>query len=85
MVRAALSGKLDGVETRVDPFFGLRVPVSCPDVPSEVLEPRSTWENGKAYDETARKLAGMFAENFEQYVTYVPPEVRAAGMPGSAG
>jgi phosphoenolpyruvate carboxykinase (ATP) len=84
MVRAALTGKLSGVEMRVDPFFGLRVPVSCPDVPSGVLEPRSTWDNGKAYDEAARKLAGMFAENFEQYAAFVSPEVRAAGMPGTA-
>jgi phosphoenolpyruvate carboxykinase (ATP) len=84
MVRAALSGKLEGVETREDPIFGFRVPVSCPDVPPGVLDPRSTWDNGLAYDEAARKLAGMFAENFEQYVAFVPPEVRAAGMPGSA-
>ena len=37
MLRAALSGKLDGVGMRVDPVFGLRVPGSCPDVPPEVL------------------------------------------------
>jgi len=83
MVRAALSGKLDGVETRTDPFFGLRVPASCPDVPAEVLDPRSTWESGAAYDETARKLAAMFAENFAQYAGYVPREVLAAGMPAA--
>jgi len=36
MLRAALSGRLDGVETRVDPFFGLHLPTSCPDVPAEM-------------------------------------------------
>jgi phosphoenolpyruvate carboxykinase (ATP) len=82
MVRAALSGKLEGVETRMDRFFRLRVPVSCPGVPSEVLDPRSTWANGKVYDDAARKLAGMFAENFRLYANSVPPEVRDAGVHG---
>jgi phosphoenolpyruvate carboxykinase (ATP) len=80
MLRAALSGKLDGVEMRVDPVFGLRVPGSCPGVPSEVLDPRSTWKDRAAYDRTARKLAGMFHENFAQYTDQVTPGVRAAGF-----
>ncbi len=83
MLRAALAGKLEGVEMRDDPFFGLKVPTNCPEVPAGVLDPRSTWDNGRAYDEAARKLAGMFVENFEQYAGYVSPQVRAAGVPGS--
>ena len=80
MLRAALSGKLDGVEMRVDPVFGLRVPGSCPGVPTEVLDPRSTWKDRAAYDRTARKLAGMFYENFAQYADQVTSEVLAAGF-----
>jgi len=60
--------------------FGLRVPESCPDVPPEVLDPRSTWKDPAAYDGTARKLAGMFDENFAQYADQVGPQVRAAGV-----
>ncbi|MEW6720430.1 MAG: phosphoenolpyruvate carboxykinase (ATP) [Thermodesulfobacteriota bacterium] len=81
MLRAALSGKLEGVEMRRDPFFGLMVPARCPEVPAGVLDPRSAWENGAAYDAAARKLAGMFADNFEQYAAHVTPQVRAAGVP----
>jgi phosphoenolpyruvate carboxykinase (ATP) len=80
MLRAALSGKLDGVEMREDPVFGLRIPASCPGVPSKVLDPRSTWKDRAAYDETARKLAGMFDENFSQYAGEAGPQVRAAGV-----
>jgi phosphoenolpyruvate carboxykinase (ATP) len=80
MLRAALSGKLDGVGMQEDPVFGLRVPASCPDVPPGVLDPRSTWKDRAAYDRTARKLAGMFQENFAQYADQVTPEVRAAGF-----
>jgi phosphoenolpyruvate carboxykinase (ATP) len=80
MLRAALSGKLGGVEFQVDPVFGLRVPGSCPDVPPGVLDPRSTWKDPAAYDRTARKLAGMFHENFAQYADQVTPGVRASGF-----
>jgi len=80
MLRAALSGKLDGVGMQEDPVFGLRVPRSCPDVPTGVLDPRSTWKDRAAYDRAAQKLAGMFHQNFAQYADHVTPRVRAAGF-----
>jgi phosphoenolpyruvate carboxykinase (ATP) len=67
MIDAALSGKLDAVETRTDPVFGLAVPTAIPKVPDEVLDPRGTWPDGAAYDEQAKKLAGMFRKNFEKF------------------
>lgn len=79
MVRAVLSGALDGASMREDPIFGLRVPESVPDVPPEVLRPRETWEDPDAYDEQARKLARMFNENFEEYAANVAQEVREVG------
>ncbi|MCL5966213.1 MAG: phosphoenolpyruvate carboxykinase (ATP) [Deltaproteobacteria bacterium] len=79
MLRAALSGELDGVGTTEDPVFGLLVPKSCPDVPADVLDPRSPWGDVRAYDAQGRKLAGMFEENFAQFADRLPPEVRAAG------
>jgi phosphoenolpyruvate carboxykinase (ATP) len=85
MVRAALSGALDSAPTRRDPFFGLDVPVSCPDVPPEFLDPRSTWADKDAYDAQAAKLAGMFAANFRQYADAVPAAVRDAGPSGGEG
>jgi phosphoenolpyruvate carboxykinase (ATP) len=79
MVRAALSGALDGVPTVTDPVFGVEVPTSCPDVPNEVLQPRVTWADGEAYDREAAALARMFAENFQVYADGVSEGVRAAG------
>lgn len=79
MVRAALSGSLARIATRPDPFFGVHVPVECPDVPAEVLQPRNTWKNPEAYDEKARHLARLFSENFEQFASGVSDEVRASG------
>ncbi|HEX7317405.1 MAG TPA: phosphoenolpyruvate carboxykinase [Pyrinomonadaceae bacterium] len=78
MIRAILNGSLARVETRPDPLFGVHVPVACPDVPSEVLEPRGTWKDANAYDEKARDLARRFNENFKKYEAGVSEEVRAA-------
>jgi len=82
MVRAALDGKLDDVETRTDPVFGIAVPVAVPDVPDEVLDPRNTWADKSAYDTQANKLANMFKDNFAKFTDQVSDEVRSAG-PGS--
>jgi phosphoenolpyruvate carboxykinase (ATP) len=79
MVRAALAGKLDHVKYERDPIFNVDVPTSCPDVPSDVLKPRNTWAKPEAYDAQARKLAGMFIENFKKFEADVPAEVKAAG------
>ena len=75
MVRAALTGALDDVPTRTDPIFGLSVPLSCPDVPPEILDPRTTWDNADAYTQQAQQLAGQFEQNFKQFAGDVPPEV----------
>lgn len=79
MVTAALSGELDHVETRLDPIFGFKVPVSCPDVPSEILDPKKTWDDPAAYDAKARELAKAFQANFQAKYAGLAPEVRAAG------
>jgi len=82
MVNAALNGSLDKVATEADPIFGLNIPTSCPNVPGEVLKPRNTWKDGKAYDEKAGHLAGLFHKNFEQFANDVTEEIRAAGPKG---
>ena len=79
MINAALSGALANVEYRRHPVFNLEMPVSCPGVPSEVLDPRSTWADKTAYDAQAKKLAGMFTENFKTFEGQVDPAVVAAG------
>jgi phosphoenolpyruvate carboxykinase (ATP) len=79
MVRAALSGALDGVAFTKDPVFGVEVPTAVPDVPSSVLVPRATWKDPAAYDAQARDLVRMFRENFDQFRSQVSDAVVAAG------
>jgi len=77
MIRAILNGSLAQVETQPDPIFGVGVPVSCPDVPNEVLQPRNTWEDKDAYDRQATDLGRRFNENFRKYEAGVSEAVRA--------
>jgi phosphoenolpyruvate carboxykinase (ATP) len=80
LLDAALSGELDGVDCRIDPVFGLRVPEAVPGVASSLLDPRSTWRDPDAYDRRARELARMFRANFEQkFAGSVAEAVAAAG------
>ncbi len=65
LLDAALDGDLDDVETELHPLFGLRMPTSCPGVPSEILNPRNTWDDPEAYDAAALELRDMFQENYE--------------------
>lgn len=67
MVTAALEGALEKVEYVTHPIFNVLVPKSCPGVPSELLDPRESWQDKKAYDEAAHKLAEMFIENFKKF------------------
>ena len=79
MISAALDGRLNDVEFRTHPVFNIEVPVSCPDVPSAVLDPRTTWADGAAYDAQARRLAQMFIDNFVAFDGDVSPSVKSAG------
>ncbi len=79
LVSAALSGALADAPTAPHPVFGVHVPKAVAGVPSEVLDPRSTWGDGAAYDEKARHLARLFTQNFEKYREHAGPEIAAAG------
>jgi phosphoenolpyruvate carboxykinase (ATP) len=79
MITAALGGQLDTVRYQKHAVFNVDVPTRCPGVPSEVLDPRSTWQDEVAYDAQAQKLARMFADNFGAFEKDVAPAVKGAG------
>jgi len=82
MIRAALSGQLDGARYESDPIFNLEVPQSCPGVPVEVLNPRNTWTHPSEYDVQAHKLARMFVDNFKSFEGESSADIKAAGPHG---
>jgi phosphoenolpyruvate carboxykinase (ATP) len=75
MIAAALEGKLADVEFERHPIFNLMMPNTCPNVPSEVLNPKETWKNKKAYDIQAKELSNSFKENFSKFEAYANDEI----------
>ncbi len=79
LIKAALRGDLDNVQYTNLPLFNLSMPVECPGVPSEILNPENTWEDKAAYREKLSFLAGLFRNNFKKYEEGVEASVIQAG------
>jgi phosphoenolpyruvate carboxykinase (ATP) len=67
MVDAILNGSLEKSQFQRDAIFGIDVPLSCPEVPSNILMPHQAWGDPAAYKVAAQKLAQLFKKNFEQF------------------
>jgi len=78
LVTGALDGSLKNASFRTDPYFGFAVPTSVPGIEPHLLYPMKTWRDKAAFDDTARKLVGMFQQNFTKYENSVDADVRAA-------
>ena len=79
LLNAALEGKLDKVKYRKDKLFGYEVPMSCPDVPEDVLYPENSWGNKDEYWKKYDALAARFQENFKLFEKGCSQEVINAG------
>ncbi len=79
IIDAVHDGTLATMPTLEDALFGFAVPTRCPGVPAEILLPRQTWADADAYDNAARKLAGLFTANFEKYEPASSREIVEAG------
>jgi phosphoenolpyruvate carboxykinase (ATP) len=82
MINAALNGDLGDYtyeDYHIHSVFGVAQPRSCPGVPTEVLSPRTTWNDDEAYYKMAFKLSNSFRENFKQFESYASEEIRRGG------
>ncbi len=79
IIDAIHDGSLAKAETRKDAVFGFAVPTSAKNVPSELLDPRSTWKDKAAFDATERKLAKFFIDNFKKFEAGADPKIKAGG------
>lgn len=80
LITAALGGALDHVSYRRHETFGVAMPMSCPGVPPELLDPRATWKDKDRYDQRANELAAAFLKNFEKFSSHASEEI-LAGAP----
>ena len=80
MISAAMNGSLEDANKgnyHVHSVFGVQQPRTCPNVPTEVLSPRQTWNNDEGYYKTADKLANSFRDNFKKFESYANAEIMA--------
>ena len=78
MISAVLNRELEQVEYNNDQIFGLNMPISCPNVPSSILNPKKTWIDKEAYDNKANELAQAFNKNFDQFANNANKEILSA-------
>lgn len=76
------NGTLINAPTKTDANFGFEVVTECAGVPAEMLLPALAWRDADAFEETAKKLAASFRENFETYAAECDSSVLAAGPVG---
>ena len=79
LVNAVLDGELEQAEWENFPVFGLAIPKGCEGVPSEILNPRNTWEDKEAYDAQLRKLAELFSKNVSKFHGLITEDILNAG------
>jgi phosphoenolpyruvate carboxykinase (ATP) len=82
MITAALNGELGDYtyeDYHIHSVFGVAQPRTCPGVPTEVLSPRTTWNDDDAYYKMAFKLSNSFRENFKKFESYASEEIRRGG------
>jgi len=82
MINAVLDGKLglyNYDDYHIHSVFGVAQPRECPGVPTEVLSPRTTWNDDDAYYKMAFKLTNAFRENFKKFEAHASEEIRRGG------
>jgi phosphoenolpyruvate carboxykinase (ATP) len=79
MITAALNGDLDHVAFETHDVFGIEKPQTCPNVPSEILNPRNTWTDKALYDQKAIELGQKFKDNFAKFEEFANEEILAGG------
>jgi phosphoenolpyruvate carboxykinase (ATP) len=67
IIDAIHDGKLAHASKQRDTVFGFDIVAECQGVPPEALVPRNAWKDKLAYDASAKKLGGLFRENFKTY------------------
>ncbi len=67
IIDGIFDGSLDHDDYTHDHVLNLAIPDRLHSYDKSVLHADASWADKKAYDESRRKLAGMFIENFKQY------------------
>ncbi len=75
MITSALSGSLGNSGYRQHSIFGSLIPMTCPDVPNEILSPRETWRDDVGFYKMANSLCIKFQDNFKKFEEFANDEI----------
>ncbi len=78
IIDAIHSGELVHTPKVREAVFGLELPISCKNVPDEILIPENLWEDKSAYMNQRAHLAQLFNNNFEAFADGCSEAVRSA-------
>lgn len=79
MITAVLNGSMNSVEYAHNKIFNVEVPLTCPEVPSNILNPINTWDKQEEYTKAANALAKKFQDNFASKYPNISQEIVDAG------
>jgi len=79
ILNSILNSELDSVDFTEDPVFGFKIPLQCNDIPSEILQPWSSWADRESYNDNYKKLAAHFVENFKKFEKQSPEYIKKGG------
>ena len=67
IIHAILDGSIETAGFDTLPYFNLSIPRSLNGTHRDILDPRNSYADKGEWDRKAKKLAGLFIENFRQY------------------
>jgi phosphoenolpyruvate carboxykinase (ATP) len=82
IVDAIHAGALDASPVVRDSVFGLEAVSRVPGVDERVLVPHLAWSDQASWEAAARRLAGLFRQNFSPFIEAAGPAVAEAGPVG---
>jgi phosphoenolpyruvate carboxykinase (ATP) len=77
IISAALNDSLNQGEFNRHPIFDLQMPSICKGVPSNILNPRETWDIKHLYDNKADELMNSFNKHLQQYESAMSSELKS--------
>lgn len=67
IIDAIIDGSIDNAPKTQVPIMNLEIPTELPNVSTDILDPRDTYESASEWEEKAKDLASRYIKNFEQY------------------
>ncbi len=67
IIDAILDGSIEQAPTKHIPIMNLTIPTKLPNVSSDILDPRDTYQDVKEWEKKAVSLATKYIKNFDKY------------------